>query len=377
MNQMYEGNAGRVFSFGAAQAASLAVAAVCLFLGLFSCPPLYAIGRNYEVRQIAPHTFVWIPDDIMDQSGDPYFNRAVNVGFIITPAGVVVLDTANNPFHAREVLYEIRQRTELPVRLVIDMGPQGDQMLGNEVFAEQHATIVSTSAAEAGMQDYDQELSKRLSFDSELFTRMRGIHFTLPGQTFHGQTSFNIGGTEIRLAAFNCGLPGTHAGDAVAYVPQEKVLFLGDLYVHGFVPQIGPRNVSRWISVLGQVEKWDVMTYVPGHGNPGTHADVATFRGFLEWLNAGVEAGVRQGKTLQDVEQQLLSSSAFNLLGLDLAPRTIAAVYHQIVNARSAHVAPPPGALPLRVPEGRDNAVPPANSAQGFRSLPAAPLTHP
>ncbi len=361
-----------------AQGATVAAgAAIFIFWGLLACPRLLAIGRNYEVRQIAPHTFVWIPDDIMDQNGDPYFSRAGNVGFIITPEGVVVLDTANNPFHAREVLYEIRQRTALPVRLVIDMGPQGDQMLGNEVFAEQHATIVSTSAAEAGMKDYDRDLSRRLSFDPELPTRMRGIHFTLPGKTFQGQTSFNVGGTTIRMSAFNCGIPGARTGDAVAYLPQEKVLFLGDLYVHGFVPQIGSRSIERWVRALGEMEKWDVRVFVPGHGNPGTRADLANFKGFLEWLNAGVEAGVRQGKSLPDVERELLSSTAFNLLGLDLAPRTIAAVYQQIVAARQAHATPPSGLAPAAgQPRGEEMPVP-STGAHGFRSDPTPPPPHP
>src|SRR5579883_3117155 len=110
--------------------------------GVVSSPPLRAANQLYEVRQLAPHTFVWIPDDMMDQNGDPNFNRSGNVGFVITNDGVIVINTANNPFHAREVLYEIRQRTDLPVRMVIDTGSQGDEILGNEVFAEQRATII-------------------------------------------------------------------------------------------------------------------------------------------------------------------------------------------------------------------------------------------
>ncbi|MGH9342780.1 MAG: hypothetical protein ACRD19_03335, partial [Terriglobia bacterium] len=212
-----------------------------------------------------------------------------------------------------------------------------------------------------------------LTFDPELPTRMRGLHFTLPGQTFTGQSSLNLGGTEIRMTAMNCGLPGGTDGDAVVYLPQQKVLFLGDLYVKGFVPQVDSRDVGRWISVLGEVGKWDVATYVPGHGDPGTKPDVANFRGFLEWLDAGVTAGVQQGKSFSDVEQRLLSSSAFNLLALDLAPRTIAAVYNQVVHARSAHVnaARPPGpshqhgALPASIPPG---------STRGFTGTnPSAP----
>lgn len=339
-----------------------------VFLGLAFPSMLHAMGRNYAVRQIAPHTFVWAPEDVMDQNGDPYFNRAGNVGFVITPDGVVVVNTANNPFHAREVLYEIRQRTDLPVRLVIDLGAQGDEMLGNEVFAEQHATIVSTSAAKSEMQTYWAEMMRRFTFDAELESRMRGIHITLPEQTFQGQTSFNLGGTEIRVTELDCGVPGTPGGDAAVYLPQSKVLFLGDLYVKGFVPQVNSRDVPRWIGVLGKVGKWDVATYVPGHGSLGTKADVANFRGFLEWLRAGVKTGIQQGKSLAQVERQLLSSRVFNLLALDLAPRTIAAVYQQILSARSA----PARANSPSTAQIRRASPQPGGRAQGFMGAPPA-----
>lgn len=353
-----------------------ALAAVFLFCGWLACSRACAFGRDYQVRQIAPDTYVWIPEDVVDQSGDQYFSRAGNVGFVITPDGVVVVDTANNPWHARDVLYEIRQRTQLPVRLVIDLGPEGDQMLGNEVFAEQRATIISTKAAQSGMQAYSRNLAHRMTFDFELPKRMRGIHFTLPGQTFHGRESLNFGGVVIRLVALDCGVPGADSGDAAVYLPQQKVLFLGDLYVHGYVPQVGTRDVNRWIGVLGEVEKWNVATYVPGHGDPGGRAGVAAFRGFLEWLNAGVKGGVLQGKSLQDLEQQLLSSSAFNLLGLDLAPRAIAAVYQQITDARSARVHGQ-RAIPLSAPHPPSGAIPPDGTVQGFRTAPPAPSVHP
>lgn len=334
----------------AAQASVIRLAA-CVMAALVFARPACALGRNYEVRQVAPGVYVWVPDDVIDQSGDPYFTRAGNVGFVITPEGVVVIDSANNPFHASEILYEIRQRTQLPVRLVIDLGSQGDEMLGNEIFAAQRADIISTSAAATAMQVYQRDLERRLTLDPELPTRMRGIHFTLPGQTFSGQSLMTLGGVEIRMTAMNCALPGQTGGDAVVYLPQSKVLFLGDLYVKGFVPQIDSRDVGRWIGVLGEVDKWDVATYVPGHGDPGAKAGVANFRGFLEWLQAGVSAGVEKGQSLSDVEQRLLSSSAFNLLALDLAPRTIAAVYDQVVHIdllrrNAARAASPAGQRP-------------------------------
>ncbi|MGH9469906.1 MAG: MBL fold metallo-hydrolase [Terriglobia bacterium] len=293
--------------------------------------PAGAIGRDYQVREIAPHSFLWIPDDIMDQNGDPLFSRAGNVGFVVTNEGVVVINTANNPFHAREVLYEIRQRTDLPVRLVIDLGAQGDQVLGNEVFAEQHAVILSTAAAAAQMRTYRQRLAHRMTFDSTLPERMRGIHFTLPTRTFQGETTFNMGAQEVRVRAFDCGAGAAPGGDAVVYLPAQRALFLGDLYVNGYVPEIGGRDVQRWIGALGRLSKWNAITYIPGHGDPGSVRGVLNFQGFLEWLDAGVQAGLKEGKPLAQVEARLLPSSAFNLLARDLAPLAVATVYEQLI----------------------------------------------
>lgn len=304
--------------------------------------PVEAIGRDYHVQQLAPGAFVWIPDDVMDQNGDPLFSRAGNVGFVITSDGVVVIDTANNPFHAREVLYEIRQRTDLPVRLVIDLGAQGDQMLGNEVFAEQHAEILSTASAAAGMRAYQQQLAHRMTFDTTLPERMRGIHFTLPTRTFEGETSIQIGAQQVQIRAFDCGAKGNPGSDAVVYLPGQKALFLGDLYVNGYVPEIGGRDLRRWIGALGMLSKWNAETYVPGHGNPGNVYAVKNFQGFLEWLNAGVREGLKKGEPLEQVEARLLPSSAFNLLARDLAPLAIANVYEQIVHHQAASTPPAP-----------------------------------
>src|SRR5438552_12988503 len=70
-----------------------------------------AISARYEVKEIKPHVFIWVPDDVLYLVGDPQFGRAGTAGFIVTGEGVVVVNTTNNPFNAREMLYEIRQRT--------------------------------------------------------------------------------------------------------------------------------------------------------------------------------------------------------------------------------------------------------------------------
>src|SRR5260370_2338979 len=125
---------------------------VALYISFFPKPknwnlaPAFALaaGERYEVREIKPHIFVWIPEDIIDQEGDPQFSRAGNAGFIVTPQAVVAVNTTNSPFHARELLYEIRRRADAQVKYVIHTDSRGDQPLCNEMFLHQQAPILST-----------------------------------------------------------------------------------------------------------------------------------------------------------------------------------------------------------------------------------------
>jgi cyclase len=303
------------------------------------------IGGQYEVRQVKPNVFVWIPEDIIDQDGDPFFSRAGTAGFLVTPAGVLVVNTTNNPVHARELLFEIRQRSTAPVTEVIDTSAQGDQTLGNEVFADLRVPIIATSAATADMRSYQQEIQSRLVTDADLRRHMRGIHLTLPTESFDRQLEMKLGGDQVRLIAFAIGPEGKPSGDAAVLLPASKVLFMGDLFENGYVPQVESRDIRQWIAALRQVEKWDVEVYVPGHGNPGTRDDLVRFRMLLEWLQGQVQTGIAEGRSLSQVRSALLGSGKLYIHGSEWAPASIEAVYRQL-SPPSMHATPSPQAKP-------------------------------
>jgi len=341
---------------------SLLLFGLCLLIftalsTVYGAPP----GGLYTVREIKPHVFVWVPEDVIDQGADPLFPRAGTAGFIVTPEGVVVVDTTNSPFHARELLYELRRRSDAPVRYVINTGSFADRMLGNEVFVDQQASIVSTAAAQAAMRRYQQELGRRLEADWRLPIRMRGIHPTPPGRTFEGELKLNLGGEEIRLLSAPAGLslgagvapaPGdgsaarqldpaasangaNAAGDLMVYLPQARVLFLGGLFENGYFPRLESRDVRAWIDLLGEVERWDVDFYVSDHGEPGGKKELAGFRRFLTWLVGEVEARVQAGKPVDEVKRELEPHlSNYRWHAPELAPAAVEAVYQQLAAPR-------------------------------------------
>jgi cyclase len=300
-----------------------ALTAYCLVLTAYC---LFAAGSRYAVVEVKPHVFVWVPEDIIEQDGDLRFSRAGNAGFILTSSGVVVVNTTNSPFHARELLYEIRRRTDQSVWYVINTGSEADQMLGNEVFVDQQATILSTPATQSEIRKYQQDLIRDERGDLKLQARMRGIHPTVPTRTFDHDTTMQVGDQEIRLLA----LPGAGSkGDAAVLLPKAKVLFLGDLYENLYFPQIGSRDVRSWIETLRQVEGWDVEIYVPGHGDPSGKRELVEFRRFLEWLMAEVKTRIQEGRTLEQVKSELLPF-AYHWHAPELGPRAVEAVYRQL-----------------------------------------------
>ncbi len=311
-----------------------------LAIGVFYCVwGICAAGDFYKVLEVKPKIFVWIPDDVIDQECDPLFTRAATSGFIVTREGVVVVDTANSPMNARDLLYEIRQRTDQPIRYVLNTSSAGDHMLGNEVFTDEQATLVSTKQAQMEMLRYRDELSSRIHTEDgwKLEARMRGFHITPTTMTFDEKMTLNFGGQEIRMISL---LAGDHSPeDSVVYLPAAKILFLGELFDNQYFPRVGGRDVHRWIDVLRQVETWDADTYIPGHGAPGTKKDLADFRRFLEWLVAAVDSRLKQGQSPEDVQKGLWLPKTYNWHAPEISQDTVADVCKQLA---PAHTAPAP-----------------------------------
>jgi cyclase len=295
-----------------------------------------AAGWRYQISELKPGVFAWLPEDIVESEGDPQYERAGNAGFVITREGVLVVNATNSPFHAREVLYEIRQRTEAPVRYLIDTGSAGDEMLGNQVFADLQASILSTPAIQAEIRDRGQAFLQQQTRNQEFQRRLRGIHITPPNQTFDSTTELTLGGQTIQVIAF-AGL------DAVAvYVPAAKVVFLGDLFQNRYFPRLESRDVQRWIGALRQAETLKAEIYVPGHGDPGGKREVEQFRSFLDWLRHEIEVRQGEGKSLQQTKAELLPFKNYSWHARELQESLVEDLYQQLAGRGSRAAGPSP-----------------------------------
>ena len=78
--------------------------------------------------------------------------------------------------------------------------------------------------------------------------------------------------------------PAHTKGDVIVHVPDDGVVYTGDILFVGGHPVVWEGPVSNWIAACRRVEAMDVHTVVPGHGPLATKADVARMREYLEYL---------------------------------------------------------------------------------------------
>jgi cyclase len=242
------------------------------------------------VHALAPGVFYW--------QGDEIRRVQTNVGWVVFKDYVFVID-ANFPWGAREILPAIRKTTDKPIRFVFDTHYHADHSYGNVVFRDAGAAIVcSTDCAEEsrtkGWRDVQNQAKERATDP-----------LAPPSVLFPDNMVFDDGEQRVELTKVG---PAHTKGDAVAYLPKAKVLFAGDLAVNW----IYGNNVSdvdadhhNWIRVLDRLAGWDVKTFIPGHGVPGTVETLRGQRDYLRDMLAQVEAGVKSGKTADQLAETI------------------------------------------------------------------------
>ena len=212
-------------------------------------------------------------------------NFISNAGFVVTPAGVVVIDALGSPALAERLLAEIRKITPLPVTHVILTHYHADHIYGLQTFKAQGARIIAQRAG----QEYLNSDTARLRLEASKHDLAPWINdktqLVSADQWIDGPTELTVGGTRLLLQPAG---PSHTPEDLVVYLPKETVLFAGDLVFRNRIPFVGQANSGHWIESLQTLLKFDATVIVPGHGPYSTEArkDTELTRDYLVYLRA-------------------------------------------------------------------------------------------
>jgi len=218
-----------------------------------------------------------------------------NAGFVMGDEAVLVVDTFENAAAAQALLGEIRMLTKLPIKFVVNTHYHLDHVTGNAVFAKEGAAIVAHRNVPSWIHT---ENLKFFGKDIKPEQKSEVEALAAPDVLYDSSVEFRVGATPIRVEYF----PGHTGGDSVVIVQQDKsaVVFCGDLFWRQTLPNLIDASTLAWLETLSTLSKFSAespITFVPGHGDPGTSTDVAVFRGYLTDLREWVSAARKEGKS--------------------------------------------------------------------------------
>ena len=229
-------------------------------------------------------------------------NFISNAGFVITAQGVVLIDALGSPALALRLLAAIARITDKPVTHVILTHYHADHIYGLQVFKAAGARVLAHQAAREYLQSDTarlrleasrQELAPWIDADTRLVEA---------DEWLVSSRSLDVGG--MRFELLHAG-PSHTPEDLVVHLPQEKVLFAGDLVFRARIPFVGQADSRQWIKALDALLALAPRVIVPGHGPVSSHAreDMALTRDYLAYLRQAMGKAARAMEPFDEAYQ--------------------------------------------------------------------------
>jgi cyclase len=239
------------------------------------------------------------------QSDSIYDGWGANQGFVTTDEGVLVVDTGFTRKSAEGLLGDVVKTSRAPVRFVVNTHDHSDHVFGNSVFDRASPLIVSHSNCKSRLVEMGEErMTGYRSHDSRLESAMRGLVISPPNVTYDKEMEFDLGRTPVRLLHPQ---GGAHtSGDTMVLLPEEGVLFAGDVLWAKYHPNLEDANFDGWIEALERISKMDVDVIVPGHGPVTDKSAIAPLADYLLDFDAKLRRLVLEGTQKKAIAGQLL-----------------------------------------------------------------------
>ncbi|WP_371227755.1 quinoprotein relay system zinc metallohydrolase 1 [Pseudomonas sp. QE6] len=265
----------------------LLIALACLCL-----PALADLQYHLQPRQIAKGT--WLVEGSTDNFGKDNGGAIVNVAFIDTGDGVLVIDTGPSKRYGEALRTMIQQTTGKPVKRVLLTHHHPDHVLGNQAFTD----VPIGALAGTGRLLKEQGNAMAENMYRLVGDWMRGTEVVLPTETVE-PGSVQMGSHRFRLV----GLRGHTGADLAILDETTGVLFAGDIvfYQRALTTPNSP-GLDVWLGDLDTLEKLPWKLIVPGHGPVATDAaPFAQMRDYLGWLDSVMRDGIAQGADMNDL----------------------------------------------------------------------------
>jgi len=210
-----------------------------------------------------------------------------NAYFYIGDDGVLVVDALSTYKLGKELLETIERVTKNPVRFLVITHYHTDHFYGIKAFREAGAEVI---AHENAFEYLSQPSSYNfyLSRKKLLGEHMEGTELLPPTLSLEDKLYLylKVGEGYRKIEVLHL-CKGHTPSDIVVYLPDEGILFSGDLVFDGRLPFLGSGNSRSWIECLRKIQELDPKILLPGHGEPLT--DRKRIREAVSWTKKYIE----------------------------------------------------------------------------------------
>ncbi len=219
--------------------------------------------------------------------------EGANVGCILTDIGAIVIDTPLIPADGKAWVAEVAKMADR-VLYVFNTDHHRAHIMGNQYF---DAPIIAHEEAWREISSYKDTFIERTKSifkkQPEIAAQFDEIKLKKPEITFTGRLYVKKGGREIEFVHLGGHTPATSG----VWLPDERILFAGDVVVVGEHPSLGQSVSKQWLEVLTRLRKTSLNSIVPGHGPLCNVEATEPVSEYIRTMRAKVRSQYRSGRT--------------------------------------------------------------------------------
>ena len=245
-----------------------------------------------------------------------------NAGLVVGDGASLLVDTLFDLKLTQQMLDSMAALTAAaPIATLLNTHANGDHCYGNQLL--EAAEIVASEATAHEMTEVPPSMLHALnSAPGEVGALFRhffgafdfdGIDVRMPTRTFRGRLEVEVGGRVVELIEVG---PAHTRGDTIAYVPDAKTVYTGDILFIGGTPIVWAGPLSNWVAACDLLLGMDIDTVVPGHGPLTDKAGIATVRDYLAFVDEAAAqrhaAGLDAWDAARDIAREIGAREQFS-----------------------------------------------------------------